>query len=184
MSNKQNQLGMTLFDLIIAVLVLGILMSIAVPNMRTWSLNSASTGAADSFVTALSLARTEAVKRRSLVVVCPNATPPLDGCGSNWSNGWQVVVDNAATENSATVTAGDVIRIWEKAPTGLNISIGNSKTFIRFLPSGMLGKDASSPISASLYTAGCTNKSKMSLTIGLGGNISSLKEDCPKSSTY
>lgn len=62
--------GFTVWELLCAVLIGGILLGIGVPSFDNIMLDSERTAAINSFVTAIQLARSEASKRRRPVVLC------------------------------------------------------------------------------------------------------------------
>lgn len=76
--------GMTIVELIIAVAILAILVSIAAPSFREISLRNRSTSAANSLLADLALARNEAVK---------TARTAFIEARGRWSDGWIVWVD-------------------------------------------------------------------------------------------
>ena len=65
--------GFTLVELMIAVLILAILMAAAVPSFRDFAANSRTSAASSDLTTALSLARSEAVRRSGTVIACASA---------------------------------------------------------------------------------------------------------------
>lgn len=77
--------GFTLIELLIAMVVLAIGLSIAVPGFTSFIEKGRAESQRESLVTALSLARSEAVKRGATVTIAPLS-------GSNWSSGWAVKV--------------------------------------------------------------------------------------------
>jgi prepilin-type N-terminal cleavage/methylation domain-containing protein len=62
--------GFTLVELMVAIMVLAILLGLAVPSFRDASLGSRLAGYANDMVASSQLARSEAVKRNRLVVIC------------------------------------------------------------------------------------------------------------------
>jgi len=75
---SRRQAGLTLIEIIIAVAVLAILTTLAVPSYRAWIQNSQIRTAAESILNGLQTARAEAVKR--------NVRTEFEiGAGSDWS---------------------------------------------------------------------------------------------------
>jgi type IV fimbrial biogenesis protein FimT len=103
--------GFTLIELMVTLAVLGILLGIAVPSYQTFVMNSRMASQTNDLITALSLARSEAVKRAANVTVCASS----DGatCTGGWEAGW-IVRDAAGTPirvqqalgGSSTLTGG------------------------------------------------------------------------------
>jgi type IV fimbrial biogenesis protein FimT len=76
-------LGFTLVEVMIAIALAALLLVVAVPSFRTMLLNNRMLSHANSLVSALNLARSEAVKRSGNVSVCRRD-------GSDWQQGWLV----------------------------------------------------------------------------------------------
>jgi type IV fimbrial biogenesis protein FimT len=70
-----DQRGFTLWELLVAVLVVGIVLSLGVPNFLSLTRDSHMTSAVNSWVSGLHLARTEAVKRGVPVTICGSSDP-------------------------------------------------------------------------------------------------------------
>jgi type IV fimbrial biogenesis protein FimT len=110
--------GFTLVELIVTVAILGIVLTIAIPNFRDMLASNRMASQANDVIAALSLARSEAVKRAAQVTVCASS----DGatCTGTWEQGW--VVRDAG---------GNVLRVY-RALTGnstLASSAGGSVVF-------------------------------------------------------
>lgn len=96
--NARRDGGFTLWELMMALLVAGILLGIGIPSLRELQRNMAITAAANDLVSALHAARTEAIKRRVPITVCASADPlaPSPVCspaGTGTNGGFIVWVD-------------------------------------------------------------------------------------------
>lgn len=94
---KQRSRGFTLLELMTVIVIAGILVGLGWPAMTDFVRNARMTSAANDFMAALHMARSEAVKRRSQVVVCTsnNALSAAPACTSSANlTGWIVFVDS------------------------------------------------------------------------------------------
>ena len=85
----QCERGFTLFELLITLIVAAALLAIVVPGMSTFVTSSRLRAAQSEFVSALTLARSEATKRGGEVVI--EALGTVDG--SEFLGGWRVFHD-------------------------------------------------------------------------------------------
>lgn len=92
--------GFTLFELMVTLIVLSIGVAIALPSFRGVLLNSAVSGQTNDLVTAMAMARSEAVRRGTQVAVVSA------GGGADWSGGWSVVAD---TNRDGVFTGSDEV---------------------------------------------------------------------------
>lgn len=86
--------GFTLIELMVTLAVLAILLTVALPNFQIFVMNGRMASQTNDLITALNLARSEAVKRAANVTVCASS----DGasCTGSWAAGW-IVRDAAGT---------------------------------------------------------------------------------------
>lgn len=94
---RRRSRGMTLLELSVVISIVGILTSIAVPNLRNYLANTRIATTTDELVTALNVARTEAIKRGTSVVLCSandvDTDDPYSGncdgaAQAQWHIGW------------------------------------------------------------------------------------------------
>ena len=114
----RHQSGFTLIELVVTISVAAILMALAVPSFRSTIQNNRVTGQANEFVTSLTLARSEAIKRGRNATVCISS----DGTsctGSNWAGGWLVWVDS---NGDGVLGAGETVRVHEALPNGSTLT--------------------------------------------------------------
>jgi type IV fimbrial biogenesis protein FimT len=111
---KSRSRGLTLIEMLITLGVIALLTVVAVPSLMDTLNRMAVTSAARTIGSALSLARSEAVKRGRNVSICPS-TSGTDCAAGTWATGWIVFVDaNGDADGAAgSVDTGDtVIRVY------------------------------------------------------------------------
>jgi len=95
--NKRNHSGFTLIELMTTLLVAAVVLGIGIPAFNQFVATNQMAAGVNDLTSALHLARTEAVKRRANVTICPSANPMADppACdnGGTFSEGWVVFVD-------------------------------------------------------------------------------------------
>lgn len=104
--------GVSMIELMVVVLVLGILSAIAVPGFKSTIQSSQRTVYANQLFEDLAFARSEAIKRGVRVVVCPSTGGTQCTDDINWQVGWMVFVD---LDSGASFTSGDtLLKVHEK----------------------------------------------------------------------
>jgi type IV fimbrial biogenesis protein FimT len=88
--------GFTLTEFMVTLAVAGILLSVAVPNFRSFIQNDRLSAAANDLLRSFQLARTQAIKHQANVVVCASANPmaAVPQCSYGSFNGWIVFQDS------------------------------------------------------------------------------------------
>ena len=115
--------GFTLVELVIVVTVAAILLVIGVPALQDLVRNNRLVTEANNLVAHLSLARSEAVKRRFPVAVCSSAAPgaavPTCDGGTDWGGGWVVFTDENG--NREPDSEGDILRRNGSVPAAVSV---------------------------------------------------------------
>lgn len=101
-----RRLGFTLVELVVTMAVAAILITVAVPSLRTMIQNGRLNTQANDLVGDLSLARSEAIKRRAFVGICISTNGTACTGGGNWRDGRAVFV---GTGLNGTWQANDLI---------------------------------------------------------------------------
>jgi type IV fimbrial biogenesis protein FimT len=109
--------GFTLVELIVTLVVAAILLTLAAPNLGVFLQRDRLGAQANELLSDLAYARSEAIKRGAVVIVCKttNPTAAAPGCDNTvanpWTGGRVIWVD---TDNSGTMQAAEVLRVRQE----------------------------------------------------------------------
>ncbi len=110
---SKSQSGFTLVELVVTVSVLAILLAIGLPNFAVVLRSNRLAARTNEFITAVSLARSQAIKTNTNATVCASADGATCG-GGDWNTGWIVFTD---TNANGAVDAGDtLLQVTTAAP--------------------------------------------------------------------
>jgi type IV fimbrial biogenesis protein FimT len=101
--------GVTLVELMIALAIAAIFLTLAVPGFSDLLIRNRMTGLTNNLITAINYTRSEALKRGAPIRMCPG-----DACNGSWGGGWVVFSD--ANANGVADT-GEVLRRYSGAPS-------------------------------------------------------------------
>ncbi len=136
----QSQNGFTLYELLVTILIVGVVMTLGIPNLTEFTKNSRMTSAANNIHATFHLARSEAARAKANVTICASATPlAADAdCDGTFDQGFIVFVDlNDPGSISRDEATEPVLRAHEAADTGVIIHVANNATFFSFGATGL-----------------------------------------------
>jgi type IV fimbrial biogenesis protein FimT len=111
--SRRHQVGFTLVELMITLAVVAVLVGIGFPSFNSSMRSSRVTTQANAFLSAVNLARAEAIKNNAGAGVCPTANPSAGAaatCGGTFTTGWLVWDD---TNSNGALDAGEpVVRVF------------------------------------------------------------------------
>ena len=170
MQYKQTQIGLTMIELLIVLMVAVILATIAGPSFAEFINNTRQTSALSQLTSDLNRARSEAIKRNSWVLVCASNSTGTDcGTGTNWLNGWLVCYDKD-TNGSCDLDdlAANPNPIVIRPALNANLTLTGSAAFVRFNPSGTQGTGGAATLTVNGNWTGAQSKV---VNIAATGNI-------------
>lgn len=124
--------GLTLMEMMLAVSIAAVLMSIAMPSLHDLLQRQRISAAANELVAGLNLARQNAVFQREITVMCPTADGTSCSGGNRWHRGWIVFRD--PDRNRAADAPSDILRAGSGVEGLIMDSAG--RTLVRYRPSG------------------------------------------------
>lgn len=124
--------GFTLIELMVAVALVGVLVTVGIPSFSELLANSRMTAFSNDLVTEIYVTRSEAVKRGAAVTICATTDQATCSGSNNWGTGWIIFTDSG-TAGSVDGT-DQILFIHQSAQS--NITLNVSRPYTRFLPSG------------------------------------------------
>jgi type IV fimbrial biogenesis protein FimT len=181
--------GFSLIELLIAICVAGIFLSLAGPTFVDFVRESRLSSTIGSLAADMNFARAEAIKRNGRVLLCAKAAASdtcsgVLGTAGSWASGWLVCFD--AVDNTSGAATGDDIcdppttvagvitdpnpmRVGNALPSGVTLTAGTG--IVRFSGVG-------TPNAAATFTltsdAGGVSSSRMA-AIAASGHVRSYK---------
>ena len=139
--DTRRQGGVTAIELLIAVAVLAVLVSLGAPSYRDFQTRMRLASSMSDLGSDLLLARSDSIRRNSRMLVCPRASASATTCatsvtGETWMNGWLVCYDTDADGACDTGSASDPNPVRVRgSPTSPLTLTGPAATVI-FFPVG------------------------------------------------
>jgi type IV fimbrial biogenesis protein FimT len=155
--------GFTLIELMITLVLAAIILALGVPSFQNVIQNNRAATQSNDLVTALGLARSEAVKRGANVRLCPSTNQATCTGGNNWANGWIALVEVPVGEPP--------IRAWPALRGGSTLT---GPAEIRYRPMGDV-------IAAGAFehrVPGCSGDQGRDITINMAGRPQVVRVAC------
>lgn len=146
--------GFTLVELMITIVVLGILIGVAAPSFRVFLAEQRIRSSSMDLQMALTMARSEAVKRNSRISLVPRN-------GSDWSGGWRVPDPNDVTLLTYT--------------PGADVTVTGPGNGVTFRPSGRAAADGDFRI----LVADVSTATPSCITLDSSGRATGGQGKCP-----
>lgn len=119
--------GFSLLELIVTLAVAGILGALAVSGYGNFVQTSRLTTLTNDFIADVNLARSEAIKRNSIVTICKSSNGTSCAAAGTWADGWIVMVDS-----NRDGTVDEVVKTHEALPANSTFTTpANAVTYSR-----------------------------------------------------
>ena len=156
--------GFTLMELLIAIAVLAILTTLAVPAFTQFIQNNKLSAQANEMVAAMQYARSEALRRGERVRVCSSSGGAA--CDGNWSQGWIAMADPNGD--------AEVLRVWQSPDANLQFDPANG--VVDFTREGFTAAAAEQQFD--MQREGCTSDNARRVLVERSGRVAADRIDC------
>ncbi|MGH8656829.1 MAG: GspH/FimT family pseudopilin [Gammaproteobacteria bacterium] len=183
-SRLQNQMpcrsdDFTIVELMITLVLAAIILSAAVPSFRDLVQSNRITAQVNEFVTALNLARSEAIKRGVPVRVCTSVDSANCAPAGGWQQGWIVFsdIDSDGTQDFGTdqcLATEDCLLRVVNGPLAGNATVTAPSHFLVYQASGMVG----AALTFTHTIPQCTGDQARTISVSTTGQASVTKTPC------
>jgi len=150
---NRTQTGFTLYELLTTMLIVGVVLSLGIPNMQSFRQNSRMTSVANDLHSSFHLARSEASRAKDNITICASLDPmgnaPDCDIGAEFEDGWIVFQDTNA--NLAVDALESILRRFPALHTSITITSNGTRDYFTYASTG-LGRTANgeTPVSAAI----------------------------------
>lgn len=133
-----RETGFTLIELLITVAMVAVVLAIGIPSFKSTIERNQLATMANEFMSALNIARSEAVKRGTAVAVCTSSDGVNCAGAAGYERGWIIFVDNVVT-NGTRENTEELLKRSYALGGGYTLrgSLANGiNNFVRFQSSG------------------------------------------------
>jgi len=122
--------GVTLLELTVSLAIIAILATIAVPGFNDLRYSNERAAAVNSFVHAVYLARSEAIKRGQVVTICKSVDgQTCAGRAAEWRSGWIVFVNSDRGDPPQRDSGEPLLQAYAGWPRGHIVSNREAYSF-------------------------------------------------------
>ena len=170
--------GFTIIELMIVMVILGALITIAAPSLRTMIVGNAVRSVTGDLLSDIAMSRSEASKRSQRVVLCASTNQNTCTGASSWALGWISFVDADNNGQRDTVGANEpLLRVKEAAPTSVQVNTSPAGVSnIRFRSIGVI--DAAKTITLCPAQTG-SGANGRTITVNALGRVQTVTVTCP-----
>lgn len=134
---KATQYGFTLYELLTTLLIVGVVLTLGIPNMQSFRQNSRMIATANDLHSSFHLARSEASRSKTNITICASANSMAASptCGGELEAGWIVFEDR---NGDIAVNGTDaVLRRFPAVTSDITINTPGPDDYFSFAPTGL-----------------------------------------------
>lgn len=144
--NSQSQNGFTLYEILITLLIVGVVMTLGLPNLTAFTQNSRVTTTANDLHGSFYLGRSEAARGKTNITICASndSMSAAPTCSGTFDDGWIVFIDldgdivrDAGTDN--------ILRAFPAIDANIDILTNGGATYFSFAGTGLGRGDVLGP---------------------------------------
>lgn len=167
---RKGVTGFSLIELMVTLSVMAVLLGLAAPSMLKLVLTRQANLLTHELITSINLARSEAIKRNSRVVLCKSSDGASCVTAGSWDQGWILFQD---ANNNALIDLTEVV-LRRQNPANMGVTLtgnANVANYLSMSPSGMpkLISGAFQAGTLSLCTTPATEESSRQIVLSLSG---------------
>lgn len=179
-----GQRGFSLIELMIALGILAIMMSMAAPAFTKMIRDNRLQTASTSLISAFNMAHSEAVRRGRTVKICATDDPTVatPACGTDWASGWVMFTDldgDGAAGDTVTLNGQNVVEeVIRVGDPFASVTIGSAAALVEFNSRGMVEAGAGNYVFDAVDCSSGVDK-QFTINIGSVGRSRSSEGVCP-----
>lgn len=154
--------GVTLVELMVALVVAAILLAVAVPSFRHLMGSSNLGGVTNDLAGDIAFARMESVTRRVDIAVASSS--------AGWAAGWTVQIPSAAT--TGLPPPPEILRTHPPIPNTYTVTVAGAATKVEYQPDGSLNSPPPGGICFTFKAPTDTNNKSSYLWVQSSGSVS------------
>ena len=176
----KNAHGFTLVELLITILVAALLMALAIPAFHSFVENNRIAASTNQLVSALAVARSEAIHRRVNVTLCSSTDLANCANSASWETGWIAFTDRNGNGlvDALPLPADTVLRVWEAIPAGHTLTATGGMTRVSFDRLGIGNAGDIFRLANPDCRTGQANRER-TITLLTSGSASVVRANCP-----
>lgn len=135
---ERTQQGFTLYELMITLLIVGIVLTLGIPNLTEFSRNSRITTTINDLHATFQVARSEAARAKTNITICAsnNSMTAAADCQGSWEDGFIVFIDR----NGDLARAGaneSLLRAHPAVAEGISLAVANDASYFSYASTGL-----------------------------------------------